>query len=150
MFNIHVQYTLNTDIETVFDAISDHAAYGKFNAVRFAQLVEPSSEYDEPNGLGALREVHVGPLQLHERITKFERPTQMDYHIESSKPVDIRHNLGSIKLTAVDAEHTHVSWESQGFIQMPLIGWLIDKRFSQLGAKGFLSILKHIEREAAQ
>ena len=149
MFSINVQYTLNTPIAPVFAAISDHAHYGRFKAVRFAQLVETSSSESEPNGLGALREVHVGPLQLMERITVFERPTRMDYHIESSKPVDIRHTLGSIKLTAVDAEHTHVSWESQGFIQMPLIGWLIAKRFSQLGAKGFLSILKHIEREAA-
>ena len=147
MFDINIQYKIALPIEVVFEAISDHQSYNRFKACKFANLVETGES--EPNGLGALRELHVGPLQLMERITVFERPTRMDYHIESSKPVDIRHTLGSIKLTAVDAEHTHVSWESQGFIQMPLIGWLIDKRFSQLGAKGFLSILKHIEREAA-
>ncbi|MDA7792836.1 SRPBCC family protein [Glaciecola sp.] len=147
MFDINIQYKIALPIEVVFEAISDHQSYNRFKACKFANLVETGDS--ERNGLNALREVHVGPLQLMERITVFERPTRMDYHIESSKPVYIKHTLGSIKLTAVDAEHTHVSWESQGFIQMPLIGWLIDKRFSQLGAKGFLSILKHIEREAA-
>lgn len=147
MFSINVQYTLNTPIAVVFAAISDHAHYGRFKAIRFAQLVETSSSESEPNGLGALREVHVGPLQLHERITAFERPTRMDYHIESAKPVSITHNVGSILLTEVDATHTHVSWRSEGHIEMPLIGWFIDKRFSQLGAKGFLSMLKQIERD---
>jgi len=40
-----------------------------------------------------------------------------------------------------------VIWQSQGHIKIPLLGWLIDKKFTIDGSKGFTSILKQIERE---
>lgn len=147
MFDITVQYNIALPIETVFEAISDHQSYNRFNACKFANLVETGDS--ERNGLNALREIHVGPLQLMERITVFERPTRMDYHIESSKPVSIEHIIGSITLAVIDDNNTAVKWISQGTIQVPFIGRYIDRKFTKQGTKGFLSILKHIEREAA-
>lgn len=145
MFTINVDLTLNAPIDYLFEAISDHAAYTRFKAVRHAEVVEPGTT--EHNGLGALREVHVGPLQFMERITVFERPTRMDYYIEASKPVNMQHDIGSIVLTALSDRQTQVIWQSQGRIQMPLLGWFIDKKFTSDGSKGFSSILKQIERE---
>ncbi len=145
MFGINVNLALNVPIDYLFEAISEHGAYTRFKAVRYAAVVEPGNT--EPNGLGALREIHVGPLQFMERITVFERPNRMDYHIEASKPVSMQHDVGSIMLTELSNAQTQVIWQSQGHINMPLLGWLIDKKFSIDGSKGFTSILKQIERE---
>lgn len=145
MFDIHVKYTMNIPIELVFETLSQHGKYGEFKAVKYAALIEQGTT--ELNGVGALREVHVGPLQLMERITVFERPNRLDYHIESAKPVKITHQIGSIQLTKIDENNTDVNWISQGNIHMPLLGWFIDKKFSRDGAKGFLSLLKQIERD---
>lgn len=145
MFCINVNLTLNVPIDYLFEAISEHGAYTRFKAVRHAAVVEPGNT--EQNGLGALREIHVGPLQFMERITVFERPNRMDYHIETSKPVSMQHDVGSIMLTALSHSHTQVIWQSQGYIKMPLVGWLVDKKFTMDGSKGFCSILKQIERE---
>lgn len=145
MFTINVDLTLNAPIDYLFEAISDHGAYTRFKAVRHAKVVEPGC--DELNGLGALREVHVGPLQFMERITVFERPIRMDYHIEASEPVTMQHDMGSIHLKPLSNTQTQVIWQSQGRIQIPLLGWLVDKKFTRDGTKGFSSILKQIERE---
>jgi len=145
MFGINVNLSLNVPIDYLFEAISEHGAYTRFKAVRYAAVVEPGNT--EHNGLGALREIHVGPLQFMERITVFERPNRMDYHIEASKPVSMQHDVGSIMLTLLSNSQTQVIWQSQGHIKIPLLGWLIDKKFTIDGSKGFTSILKQIERE---
>lgn len=145
MFGINVNLSLNVPIDYLFEAISEHGAYTRFKAVRYAAVVEPGNT--EHNGLGALREIHVGPLQFMERITVFERPNRMDYHIEASKPVSMQHDVGSIMLTSLSNSQTQVIRQSQGHIKIPLLGWLIDKKFTIDGSKGFTSILKQIERE---
>ncbi len=75
MFRIHVERLLNTDINTVFEAIADHARYDRFPGVSKSVLVEEGKE--EKNGMGALRIIGAGRLELSERITKFERPNRM-------------------------------------------------------------------------
>ena len=67
--------------------------------------------------------------QYQERITNFERPYQIDYSIESSKPLPVRHDLGEIRLSE-EGEFTRVVWVSKGHIQIPLLGNLLfDKLF---------------------
>ncbi|GGC59592.1 hypothetical protein GCM10011362_04970 [Marinobacter halophilus] len=53
MFRIHVERLLNTDINTVFEAIADHARYDRFPGVSKSLLIEEGK--DEKNGTGALR-----------------------------------------------------------------------------------------------
>ncbi|BEH15606.1 SRPBCC family protein [Marinobacter shengliensis] len=52
MFRIHVERLLNMDINTVFEAIADHARYDRFPGVSKSVLVEEGKE--EKNGTGAL------------------------------------------------------------------------------------------------
>jgi len=143
MFNIRVERIVKKHINDVFEMLAAHEDYGQFSGIKSARLLERGKA--ERNGEGALREVDLGVLVFQERITNFERPYQIDYSIESSKPLPIRHDLGEIRLSE-EGEFTRVVWASKGHIQIPLLGSLLfDKLFNKQGAAGFNSVLKSIE-----
>ena len=143
MFRIHVERVLGKDIGTVFEAITDHARYDRFPGVSKSVLVEEGK--DEKNGTGALRIIGAGRLELTERITRFERPNRMDYRIEKSSPFRVQHTKGEIVLKP-EGEQTRVIWISEGSVQVPLVGKLMDWMAEQSFSKAFSSLLKAIER----
>ena len=144
MVNIRVEYVLDKPIDDVFDALTDHANYKRFTGFTDSQLLEAG--HDEPNGKGALRLLVAGRMTFKERITRFERPTRMDYRIEELSPLPLRHDRGEITLEPVN-DKTRVVWISEGRLKIPLIGSLLSKPVSRRGEQGFLSILKQIERD---
>lgn len=143
MFRICVERTLAKDIDIVFEAISDHTRYHRFPGVDKSILVELGEQ--EKNGTGALRIIGAGPLELTERITRFERPARMHYHIEKSRPFSIMHTKGEIMLQP-EGERTRVTWVSEGHIKAPLVGPILDKLAERSFTKAFNSLLKSIER----
>lgn len=142
MFKVKVERVINKPIEEVFEAISDHANYQRFPGVSYSALLEEGT--DERNGKGALRRIHGGPVKFDERITEFERPTKMAYLIEHSSPVNMRHDRGEITLTA-QGDKTHVLWESEGHLEVPILGNWLDKKFEKKGGQSFGAILKSID-----
>ena len=143
MFNIRVERIVNKNINEVFEILAAHEDYGQFSGIKSVRLLELG--HKERNGEGALREVDLGALVFKERITHFNRPYQINYLIESSKPLPMRHDLGEIRLSE-EAEFTKVVWVSKGHIRVPLLGNLLfDKLFNKQGAAGFNSLLKSIE-----
>lgn len=94
MFRIHVERVLGKDIDSVFEAISDHARYVRFPGVSKSLLIAEGR--DEKNGTGALRIIGAGRLELTERITRFERPNRMHYQIEKSSPFSVQHTKGRL------------------------------------------------------
>lgn len=143
MFRIHVERTLAKDIDTVFEAISDHGRYDRFPGVDKSVLIEEGEQ--EKSGTGALRIIGAGPLELHERITRFERPTRMHYHIEKSSPFSILHTKGEITLQP-DGERTNVIWISEGRVRVPVLGRVLDSMAERTFSKAFNSLLKAVEQ----
>jgi uncharacterized protein YndB with AHSA1/START domain len=143
MFRIHVERVLGKDIDTVFEAISDHARYVRFPGVSKSLLIEEGR--DEKNGTGTLRVIGAGRLELTERITRFERPNRMHYQIEKSSPFSVEHTKGEIVLTP-EGEQTRVTWISEGHVQVPVLGRMMDRLAERSFSKAFSSLLKAIER----
>jgi uncharacterized protein YndB with AHSA1/START domain len=143
MFHIHVERTIEKDINTVFEALSDHAAYDQFPGVNKSVLVDHG--HAEKNGKGALRVIGAGRLELHERITEFERPLKMHYLIEKSQPFPLDHRRGEITLQSV-GNHTRVIWISTGHITLPLIGHVLDRLAQKQFSRAFASVLKAIDK----
>ena len=143
MFRIHVERVLGKDIDTVFEAISDHAGYVRFPGVSESLLIEEGR--DEKNGTGALRIIGAGRLELTERITRFERPNRMHYQIEKSSPFSVQHTKGEIVLTP-EGEQTRVTWISEGHVQVPVLGRVMDRLAERSFSKAFSSLLKAIDR----
>lgn len=134
---------LGKDIDLVFEAIADHARYDRFPGVSKSVLIEEGK--DEKNGTGALRVIGAGRLELTERITRFERPSRMDYRIEKSSPFRVQHTKGDIVLKP-EGDQTRVIWISEGAVQVPLLGRMMDRVAERSFSKAFNSLLKAIER----
>ncbi|MDL0433606.1 SRPBCC family protein [Marinobacter sp. TBZ242] len=143
MFRIHVERLLAKDIDTVFEAISDHARYDRFPGVDKSLLIEKGK--DEKSGTGALRVIGAGRLELTERITQFDRPDRMHYRIEKSKPFSVQHTRGEIVLRA-EGGQTRVTWISEGRVQVPLLGPVMDRLAERSFSRAFSSLLKAVER----
>ena len=148
MFRIYVEKVINKDIESVFDLISDHASYKNFPGIESSELLEKGKH--EKNGEGAFRRIGTGFFEFQERITCFERPTRMNYHIEKTRPIPIKHIKGEITLERVSAG-TRVAWISEGHMNLPIMGNLIlDKIVEMKVSKAFQNILKAIERSKSE
>ena len=146
MFSIHVERTINQPIEKVFAILSDHANYAQFKAIEQSNLLVKGS--DEPNGLGAVREIISGGSNLHEEIVAYEPPYKLGYKVVKSKPLPYDHQLGEITLKD-EGGKTNVTWRSKGHITIFLLGSLyFDKQIQNVGSRAFGSILKQVDNMA--
>jgi uncharacterized protein YndB with AHSA1/START domain len=137
--SIRVERRLDAPPEGVFEVISDHARYDRFDGIRRAELVEQGDP--DPNGVGAVRWLWLGPLRFEEEITAFEPPSRLDYLITSVRPLPFRHEGGSIRLTH-EGTGTRAVWTSSFEIPIPLIGGALDRDFSRRLERGFAQMLE--------
>ncbi|MEC7183711.1 MAG: SRPBCC family protein [Bdellovibrionota bacterium] len=145
MFKIKVEKFVKSDIDAVFNIISDHENYTNFPGVTGSVLLEHGIE--EKNGKGALRKINLGPIQFIERIIHFEPPFRMVYQIEKARPLPIIHEKGELILNS-EGEGTHITWTSTGNVAIPLIGsFLLDKIFELRGSQLFEKSLSCLEKE---
>jgi uncharacterized protein YndB with AHSA1/START domain len=137
--SIRVERRLDAPPEAVFEVVSDHARYDRFEGVRRSELVEPGEP--APNGLGAVRLVWLGLLRFEEEITAFEPPQRLDYLIRDVKALPFRHEGGSIRLEP-DGTGTHAVWTSSFEIPIPVIGGAMDRIFKRQLERGFAHVLE--------
>ena len=143
MIKIRVEYVLDKNVEEVFDAITDHENYKNFPAFDDSKLIEVGKK--EKNGVGALRLLCSGRVRFKERITCFERPFRMNYIVEEISPsIPMRQEKGEITMTPLNGK-TKVVWISEAHIDIPIIGFLLEKVAERRVASAFRGILKHIE-----
>lgn len=143
MFRIRVERLIGKDIDTVFDVLSNHGNYRQFAGIERSVLLEPGRT--EENGEGALRCLGSGPVEFHERITRFERPTRFDYLIERSRPLPFKHEKGTLVFVP-EGESTRVVWTSEGHIDIPLLGKLLfDRLVERRGTRLFGRVLKLVD-----
>jgi hypothetical protein len=143
---IRVERQLEGPIEGIFEVISDHASYDRFGGIRHSELLRPGGA--EPNGLGAVRRVKIGPLDFEEEITAFERPTRMDYLIRKLN-FPFEHDGGNIRLEE-RAGGTHALWTSSYRIPVAVIGGPAAALFKVFLANGFGRVLETSSRVAAE
>jgi len=145
MFRVRVERTLDKPIETVFDMLTDHEGYTRFRGISEAELLEEGRE--EKNGEGAWRKLTSAKGFFVERITRFERPTRIDYYVEESKPLSLRHDRGEITLSP-EGNGTKVVWISEGHALVPILGTLLfDRMIENQGSAAFGGMIDHIGAE---
>lgn len=137
--SIRVERRLDAPPEAVFEIVADHARYDRFDGIRRSELVEPGNL--DPNGLGAVRWVWLGPLRFEEEITVFEPPRRFDYLIRAVKTLPFRHEGGSIRLDP-DGTGTRAVWTSSFEIPILVIGGAMDRIFKRQLERGFAHVLE--------
>lgn len=142
MRTVTVKHTIKAPPEKIFDLLADHANYKQFPGVKDSKLLTPGKR--ERNGIGAVRQVDVGAARFVEIITRYKRPTRLDYRIVKSFP-PVKHEGGSITLESTP-EGTAVTWTSTIRLKIPLVGNLLTPLLVAQLSKGFLHTLKAVEK----
>ena len=137
--SVRVTRRLDATPEAVFAVLEDHARYDRFNGIRRSELVEAGDP--DPNGLGAVRWVWLGPFRFEEEVTAFEPPNRLDYLIREVRPLPFRHEGGSIRLSPREGG-TDAVWTSSFEIPIPVVGSTIDWVFSSQLERGFGRVLE--------
>jgi uncharacterized protein YndB with AHSA1/START domain len=142
MAEIRLQRTVRAPIEHVFDLLAEHDRYDRFRGIQASELTREGTA--ERNGVGARRRIRARPLVFEEEITRFERPTRLDYRILDVN-VPLRHQGGSIALTSAGDAITEVSWTSTFTIEVPLAGAALGALGARLIRRGFGRVLDDVE-----
>lgn len=143
MQTVVVTKTINAPIEHVFETFTDHERLAGLPMVVSAKVVVPGKT--EKNGLGAVRVVNGGVLKLREEITRFERPTLMEYRILETSPIRSEHELGRVELTEVPGG-TKVVWTT--VFTAKLMGGRTDKAFALAFRTIFTMTLNKVAKRA--
>jgi uncharacterized protein YndB with AHSA1/START domain len=139
---IRATRTIGAPIEEVFDLFADHASYDRFPGLRSSELVAEGEP--KPNGLGALRRIAAPPVRFLEEITRFERPTRIDYLIREIN-LPLRHEGGTMSFERTGAG-TRVEWRSTFEVGPPVIGPILGRSAGPLIRRGFDRILADADR----
>lgn len=79
---------------TVFATITDHRAYPEFTPIRKAVLEREGDP--PPNGVGAVRALHLIGPPIREQVIAFEEPSRFSYRVLSGVPV--RSQVGTVTI----------------------------------------------------
>jgi hypothetical protein len=133
MNKVHVSQIYDVDLETVFNAISDHESFLSGGGLKCILLEEGKQHR---NGDGAIRKVISKKLTFIESIFEFEKNLRYSYLIQSTEPsYPLRHKKGWLDFTYKNGK-TQVDWHSHFEISIPIvgsiIGWFVGKQLANV------------------
>lgn len=130
--------------EVVFDVLTDHRGYAALTPLRRAELEREGEP--APNGVGAIRVLHLMGPPLREEVLTYEPPVRFSYRVLSGAPV--RDHLGTVELTP-EGEGTRVTYAVRATPTVPIGGAVVVGGL-KLGIKQLLNgVVAESERRAA-
>jgi uncharacterized protein YndB with AHSA1/START domain len=141
-------FTLERDVaappEVVFGVLTDHRGYAEITPVRRAELERDGEP--APNGVGAIRVLHVVGPPLREEVLTYEPPRRFSYRLLSGAPV--RDHVGTVEL-APDGGGTRVTYAVRTMPTVP-VGGAVVVGVVKLAIKQLLNgVVTESERRAA-
>jgi uncharacterized protein YndB with AHSA1/START domain len=130
--------------EVVFDVLTDHRGYADVTPLRRVDLEREGEP--PPNGVGAIRALHLVGPPLREEVLTFEPPRRFSYRLLSGAPV--RDHVGTVELTPQDGG-TAVTYAVRTTPTVPIGGAAV-VAVVRLAIKQLLSgVVAESERRAA-
>lgn len=137
-YTIDIEETFDVPRNRVFALFADHSRFGKLLGAPVKRIKD--SEQADPNGLGSVRRLGIGPLGLEETIIRFEPDSVIEYTVTSLSP--IRNHLGRIRFNDVASGGTRVHYTITFEDRVPFTGGLIQKALDQGLRKGIRRVPK--------
>ena len=116
-----INETFDVPRNKVFALFADHQRFGKLLGAPVKRIKD--SDQANPNGLGSVRRIGIGPIGLEETITSFEPDSLIEYTIISFSP--IRNHLGRIRFEDTPEGHTRVRYRISFDDIVPYTGKLV-------------------------
>jgi uncharacterized protein YndB with AHSA1/START domain len=120
MATLDVSRTVAAPPEVVWEVVADLRGMGDYTRVRKVELEREGEP--PPNGVGAIRVVHLIGPPIREEITAFEPPRRFAYRMLSGAPV--RDHVGTIELSPA-GEGTRMSYVVETTPTVPLVGFAV-------------------------
>lgn len=106
MYTIEINETFNVPRKKVFALFADHQRFGKMLGAPVKRIKD--SDQADPNGLGSVRKIGIGPLSLEETVLNFEPDSLIEYAITSMSP--IKNHLGRIRFSETPDGQTQLNY----------------------------------------
>jgi uncharacterized protein YndB with AHSA1/START domain len=117
MATIDVSRTVAAPVGTVWDVVTDLRGMSEFTRFRRVELEREGDP--PPNGLGAIRVMHLVGPPVREQIVAFEPPRRFAYRLLSGIPV--KDHVGTIELEPA-GEGTRMSYVLETTPKVPVVG----------------------------
>lgn len=131
-YTIEIDQTFNVPRSRVFALFADHGRFGKLLGAPVKRIRD--SDQADPNGLGSIRRIGIGPIGLEETIVAFEPDSLIEYTITSMSP--IRNHLGRIRFDEVGEGKTRLNYTITFDDVVPLTGKVVKAALEQGIRKG--------------
>lgn len=137
-YTIKIDETFSLPCHQVFALFADHETFGRLIGAR-ARRVRDSDQAD-PNGIGSVRKIGIGPISLEETVTGFEPESLIEYTITSMSP--LKNHSGRIRFHAVSENETRVQYTVDFDDLVPFTGGLVRLALDQALRKGMRRVPK--------
>ena len=129
-------------IEAVWAVMTDHARYARWGSAK--QVTIERAGVPAPNGLGAIRCFHAGPMKVREEVIAWDEPTRMTYRLNSKQ---LTRRYESDMVLHDDNGVTVLEWSSTFVPRLPGTSRVV-RRVYERAVAGFAAGIK-AEAEAA-
>ncbi|NMT64300.1 SRPBCC family protein [Marinobacter orientalis] len=103
-YRIEIDETFDVPRNRVFALFADHERFGQLIGAPVKRIRD--SDQADPNGVGSIRKIGIGPVSLRETVITFEPGLLIEYTITSMSP--IRNHLGRIRFEDVADGRTRI------------------------------------------
>lgn len=129
---IEIEETFDLPRSRVFALFADHRSFGRLLGAR-ARRIRDSVQAD-PNGIGSVRRIGIGPVSLEETILNFEPDTLIEYRLSSLAPT--RNHHGRIRFNTTADGQTHLLYTITFEERIPFTGNLLARALEQRIRRG--------------
>ncbi|HKK57032.1 SRPBCC family protein [Marinobacter sp.] len=124
---IEIDETFDAPRQQVFALFADHQSFGKLLGVPVRRIRD--SDQADPNGVGSVRKIGLGPFGVEQTITSFEPETLIEYTIISLSP--LKNHFGRIRFDSPSKTTTRVNYSVYFEDAIPLSGSLVHSVLDQ-------------------
>ena len=83
-----IEHRFQADPATVFAFFADHEQFGRLWPGTTRRI---ATGQNDPNGVGSVREIRVGPVRFEETVVTFQRPHLIEYTVTRGSPIKNHH-----------------------------------------------------------
>lgn len=129
MQQVEVSKIIHAPLQNVWDRYTDHVSWTQWAGLGKVRLAREG--VPPPNGVGCVRVISSGGIEVHEEVLTFEAPRRMTYRVVKGG-IPIRDHLGDVQFEALN-DATRIVWRCQFNSKIPGLGgafrWLVTRLF---------------------
>lgn len=138
MYTIEIDETFDVPRRKVFALFADHHRFGKLLGAPVKRIKD--SDQADPNGIGSVRKIGIGPIGLEETVLNFEPDSLIEYAITSLSP--IRNHHGRIRFDETPDGGTRLNYTITFEDIVPFTGKVVSTALEQGLRRGIKRVPK--------